>query len=246
MNNRKRNYRFDMHVAFREKAKDRLIEFTENIRCDRIFYLLLKINNRFLVGTWYYIYRPRVGIFAQADHCSKENLSGESIIPTFTCNFLISDEENVFAEADKIMNRVVDLLKTDDVLRENLLRSRFEYQLPSHSYNPEKKTFECINVSDQNNLDDGIVYDSIHPRALSVKGEEYYDAHIHLISKNLTREQYIKAAKIAASFNMPIIINLLKPPKPFITMRWHNTTYESMINSVKILYNCLFPEFQRI
>jgi len=69
--------RYDMHMAFRNKRD--VIEALHSV--------CRALDDCNLKGDVYY--RPRYGVFVQADCCGNANLSGETAIPTFTCNFIV-------------------------------------------------------------------------------------------------------------------------------------------------------------
>lgn len=212
-------HRFDMHIAFRPSVQLTLENFIgENTDS------IVKLG----------VYRPRVGVFVQAPHCAHSNESGECIIPTFTCNFF----SNTFTDANILMTKVEDFIKQNRELRDNLLRTRFEYQMPWHDYDVNKK--KLISLYELEPYDGAMV----------VTGESYYDAHIHLHpidGSKITRNQYYQAAQLAGKFCMPIIVNISKEkPIPFITVRWYNIEYNTMIKSLENIYNCLYEPISKI
>ena len=204
--------RFDMHAAFRTEVREHLkirIENTDE-----------ELKNK------YSIFRPRVGIFVQAEECSLTNLSGEYIIPTFTCNFLAES----FDDAHIRMKNIMKFICEDEILKKNFLRVRAEGQLPAVKYDPTHKTLSVINEN----------IEPIFPQ--EVFGDEYYDSHIHLYGI-ATVDQYIKACMYASEFSMPVITNILKEViTPFITVRWYNTTLPRAIENLKEIHENLYPK----
>lgn len=174
--------RFDMHAAFRPCVEQELLKWTRENESS------LKEDLK--------IFRPRVGVFAQAECCAKKNKSGEFIIPTFTANFLAQN----FEDAHLIMNKIMDAIGKNSLLKDNFLRVRSEGQLSAIKFTPQNSNLAYIQEKEESYL-------SQFPQF--VKDDQYYDAHIHL--KGITSEKlYLDAAMLAAKHNMPIIVNILK------------------------------------
>ena len=218
--------RYDMHIAFKLEAEETLKEWT----IDHTDFLMNKgqaDENRPR------LYRPRFGVFAQSPHCAPQNDSGESVIPTFTANFFAEGQ----VEAQSIMDYVIETMKQTRELSDYFLRGRVEGQLAILKYDEISRT-----------LSSPLTYDKFPAK---VEGEQYFDAHIHL--KGIKNEgQYREVAAIAASgagyrFNMPIIANVLKEePKPFITVRWYDTSRENAFKNLEYIYQTLYPLFLNI
>lgn len=212
MNNK--GLRFDMHIAFAPKSERKLIEWVE-------------INKSHLIEK-YKVYRPRIGVFAQAAKCAEQNISGENIIPTYTCNFFAES----FEEAQIIMNSIVKMMMLDPILEKYFLRARPEGQCSEIKYYPKEKRLKYLHGP-------SITHKKYFPK--TVEKDEYYDAHIHLFGIN-SKEQYINAALVAGKYDMPIIINMLKEkPRPFITARWYNTSLKQALKSLENIYQHLYP-----
>jgi len=227
--------RYDMHAAFSNKQE--VIDILQAI-CKQ-----LEQNNP------HDFFRPRIGIFVQADCCLKSNPSKYSIIPTFTCNFNTLSGD----DAESIMNNIMDILfkyDTSGILKNNLLRVRCEGQLSILKFNPESDSMKYVESIPKN-------------FPTKVQDLQYFDAHIHILglTKENVLEKWAIAANIGAELDMPIIINKLKVEqgivKPFLTKRWYNVSLDEAIKSLgetyKIIYKMLndiglkvtlMPEFE--
>ncbi len=211
--------RFDMHMAFR--GYDRVIESLHRV-CKFLDGCSLK-------GELYY--RPRCGVFVQADCCGKNNLSGETVIPTFTCNFIVNA-----SDAERRMSEIVDIVKArDSVLEQNFLRVRCEGQFPILKFNPMLERIDEI-------------ADRPKDFPKNVSGEQYFDVHIHILglTADNTLEKWAAVAKIGIDLGMPIIVNSLKIEtgiiRPFYTKRWYDTTLNDAIASLGKVYHQMYQQ----
>lgn len=200
--------RCDLHCAFRPVASK----------------VLEAVSNEFptlLAG--HKIYRPRFGIFVQPDICGQKNLSGETVIPTFTCNFNVDNEE----EAKQLTCQVKDKLCTHPFLAENFLRIRYEIQISNVVWKDGQLEF---------------LFKMPEIIPTKVSGLNYYDSHIHI--ENLRLEDWPKIAEAAAKFDMPIIMNVAKKElRPFITKRWYNSVLEDVFKDLAEIYKTLGVNF---
>jgi len=160
--------------------------------------------------------RPRYGYFIQPEFCATINPSGTNRIPTFTCNFLAT-----LVESEGRMNEIMEnLFEISPTLRKELLRVRCEA-----GFFPKFEKGELK-----------IVHSSDFPK--EVLGDQYYDAHIHILDKD-----WRKIAKIGQELGMPIIANVLKDPIcPFLTARWYNCTLDDALEALKQKYHELSKE----
>ena len=207
-----------MHLAFRNTPS--IVSMLEIICKDPLFSIP---NGK--------VFLRRYGVFVQADCCAKNNISNENIIPTFTCNFLASSDE----EAQSITAKVVDkVFEYDKSLHKSFLRVRCEAQLSFLKFSQQR-----LQLSN--------VIPVLFPQSVSFN--EYYDAHIHVLGLTFenTLELWSKVAEIGLAQGMPIIINKTKiitanQIKPFYTKRWYNTTLKAAMESLKNVYSVIVPK----
>lgn len=217
-----KSLRFDMHVAYRSKCLETLIEWVSLVNNCLLF------KNSLLSSSSVIIYRPRYGVFVQSKKCAEYNISGENLIPTFTCNFFATS----FLHAEQIKESIMTIMFTTlPLLKKYFLRVRVEGQGCSVKYNPILKTLQYI-------VEPSEYYKQHIP--LNVTGSQYYDAHIHLTGI-INNDIYYGTAQIAAQHNLPLITNIFKEnPKPFITIRWYNIDLQSALTSLNSMYNILY------
>lgn len=215
----KEGLRFDMHAAFRPESEKTLKEWTE-------------LNKNALIQK-YDVYRPRFGVFAQSEKCAAENESAESVIPTFTCNFFAKGFEKADQIMDQVMSSMFSCKQHGEYLKKNFLRVRSEGQYSLLKYDTETRKIQETREQSENEQ-------KYFPS--KVENDEYYDAHIHL-SGITCKNMYTNVAYKASKHRMPIIVNINKDAskqKPFLTVRWYNTTLESAIESLENIYNDLY------
>ena len=211
-----------MHAAFSDSDYDNVVEALDLV-CNKLNSLEKKE-----------FYRPRFGIFVQPDCCAMKNAS---TIPTFTCNF-----KSTVESSEKFMENMMELIYAHDdknILRGALLRVRCEGELSNLKYDLETKKMKTT-------------FDMLCAFPKSVKGLEYYDAHIHVLGLTFENadEKWERMAKCGIDHNMPIIINKLKLNKgvikPFYTKRWYNTTLEEAIESLGLIYQDVYTKLVEI
>lgn len=209
--------RFDLHAAFRPEAESALSYATKH----------------FTATDGYY--RPRYGVFVQADVCSQSNISRESVIPTFTCNFEADSFDQAHTKTQQAIHRLFDNELYGAILKKNFLRVRFEAQLNNVKYEPDNQSLQFI-----------------FPRPDSFPSEvhdlQYFDAHIHISGFNgRMLDLWQLVANAGAALEMPIIVNICKDElRPFLTKRWYNTTLEAVLKNLNEVYNTLYPQMQKL